>query len=248
MIEIPTNATTTTKQQPHTTPQHGHNMVGGEALEDGEIVGILKKLKDGMPADLADSLKADEEEGKTNHAPLVAAKENEIATLTATIEMNLWQGDLAVEVDSVKGDLAETEKSLEGDEASSEWEERQKSRVESPQLMRRFLWSCDSTGRRAHRRGCGWLATVQALAQVDVPTAPHYFVVRTKESNTCVQVFFPRESLDMYSKEKEKEKEKEKGRRKKEKEMEKEKEKGKAKDQCKSVTVVIRCGPNFRIR
>ena len=48
---------------------------GGHVPESGEIMGILKKLKDGMPADLADSLKADEEERKTLHAPLVAAKE-----------------------------------------------------------------------------------------------------------------------------------------------------------------------------
>ena len=63
-----------------------------------------------MPADLAESLKADEEDRKTDHAPLVAATENqEVATLTATIQTNLRQGNLAVEVDSMKGDLAETE-------------------------------------------------------------------------------------------------------------------------------------------
>ena len=99
-----------------------------------------------MPADLADSLKAD--------APLVAATENEeVATLTATIETNLWQGDLETGVGS-----------LSGDQASSEWEERQKSRVDelrsrsllrksSPQSVRRFLWPCDSTGGCAQRRG-----------------------------------------------------------------------------------------------
>ena len=90
-----------------------------------------EKSKDVMPADLADSLKADEEDRKTDHAPLVAATENqEVATLTATIETNLRQGDLGVEVDSMKGDLAETENSLAGDEASSEREERQKSRAD----------------------------------------------------------------------------------------------------------------------
>ena len=63
-----------------------------------------------MPADLADSLKADEEERKTDHAPLVAATEN------------LRHGDLGVEVDRVKGDLAETENSHAGDKSSSEWD------------------------------------------------------------------------------------------------------------------------------
>ena len=34
----------------------------------GETIGILKKLKDEMSADLANSQKADEEEQKTDHA------------------------------------------------------------------------------------------------------------------------------------------------------------------------------------
>ena len=90
--------------------------LGGHAPQSGEIIGLLK-LKDAMPADLADSPKADEEERKTAHAPLAAAKENEVATVTATIETNLRQGDLGGEVDSGNGYLAETENSLAGDEA-----------------------------------------------------------------------------------------------------------------------------------
>ena len=102
-----------------------------------------------MPADLAYHLKADEEERKTDNAPVVAATENEVVTVAATIETKLWHGDPGVAADSVKGDVAETENAVAGDEASSEWEERQKSRVESPQLMRRFFvavrqhgWMC----------------------------------------------------------------------------------------------------------
>ena len=69
--------------------------LGGHALESGEIIGTLKMLKDGMPEDLADSLKSDAGDRKTDHAPLVTVTENEeIATLTATIETNLRQGDL----------------------------------------------------------------------------------------------------------------------------------------------------------
>ena len=52
--------------------------LGGHAPLCGQIIGILK-LKDGMPTDLAGSLKADEEDRKTDHAPGVAVwKENDI--------------------------------------------------------------------------------------------------------------------------------------------------------------------------
>ena len=50
--------------------------LGGHAPESGEIIGVLQKLKDDMSTDLADSLKADEEDRKSDHATLVAAKEN----------------------------------------------------------------------------------------------------------------------------------------------------------------------------
>ena len=54
----------------------------------------LLKLNDDMPTDLANSLKANED------APLVSVTENEeVATLTATIETNLRQGDIATEVE-----------------------------------------------------------------------------------------------------------------------------------------------------
>ena len=129
-----------------------------------------------MSADLADSQKADEEDRKSDHATLVAAKEFEVTTLMATIETNLRQGDFGVEVDSMKGDLAETENSLAGDEASSQWEERQKSRADelrsrllqrrsSPQLMRRFCGRATArvrSLRRTHKfllQGCLDLCT-----------------------------------------------------------------------------------------
>ena len=63
--------------------------LGGHALESGEIIGILK-LKDDMSADLADFLNPDEEDRKIDHGTLVETKENEeVATLTATVETNL---------------------------------------------------------------------------------------------------------------------------------------------------------------
>ena len=68
----------------------------GHAPQSGEIIGVLK-LKDDMPADLADTLNADDEDHKTDRAPLVAVTENEeVSTLTATIETNLRQGGAVV--------------------------------------------------------------------------------------------------------------------------------------------------------
>ena len=120
---------------------------------------------------------ADEEDRKTDHAPLVTAKENEVVTMTATIETNLRQGDLETGADGMKGDLTETE--TESSEALSERAEELRSRSlmrrSSPQSMRRFLWPCDSMDGCAQRRGCTWLAKAQATARVDVPTAPRQY-------------------------------------------------------------------------
>ena len=116
---------------------------------------------------------------RENHAPLVGAQENKVATLVATIEMR--QGDLQTGADGT-GDLTETE--TESNEVLSKWEEeRQKSRANKlrsrsllrrspPQSMRRFLWPCDRTGGCAQRGGCGWLAKEQASERVVAPTAP----------------------------------------------------------------------------
>ena len=63
----------------------------GIRASGGEIMDLLK-LKDDVPADLANSLKADEDR-KSDHTTLVQVKENEgVATLTATIETN-FRGD-----------------------------------------------------------------------------------------------------------------------------------------------------------
>ena len=54
--------------------------LGGHAPQSGEIIEphpSPPKSKDDMPADLADTLKADEEDRKTDRAPLVAVTENE---------------------------------------------------------------------------------------------------------------------------------------------------------------------------
>ena len=106
-----------------------HCYFGGHAPQSGETIGLLKKLKDGMLADLADSQKAEEKDRKADHAPL-QVKENEVPTLTATFETNFQQmrppsGDIRVEVDGLTGDLTETENHFSGDRASSGWEEEQ---------------------------------------------------------------------------------------------------------------------------
>ena len=59
----------------------------------------------------------EEEDRKANQAGLIAAKEEEIATLTATIETKLTrQGDLAVQVESLKDDVGDTQRSLAADQ------------------------------------------------------------------------------------------------------------------------------------
>ena len=59
----------------------------------------------------------EEEDRKADHAGLVAAKEEEIATLKATIETKLTrQGDLAVEVESLKNEVVDTQRSLAADQ------------------------------------------------------------------------------------------------------------------------------------
>ena len=56
----------------------------------GEIIGILKMLKDEMSADLADSQKG-KDASKAKHAGLIVAKKHEIVTVT--LQTNLGQGE-----------------------------------------------------------------------------------------------------------------------------------------------------------
>ena len=78
----------------------------GTRTNGGEIM----ELKDDMLADLANSLKADEEDRRRDHAPLVAGTENEeVATLTVTIETNLRQRRQAYIAQSELGDKDDLE-------------------------------------------------------------------------------------------------------------------------------------------
>ena len=137
----------------------------GYAPKSGEIIGILKQLKDEMSENLAVAQKA-EEDRKANHVGLIAAKKKEIATLTSTIQTKLTrQGNLAVEVESLKNDVADTQRSLAADQElaaklagscgnqSSEWEERQKSRTEDDalELFKATAEPISDAGAQEHR-------------------------------------------------------------------------------------------------
>ena len=79
----------------------------------GEIIGIVKKIKDADPADFhhRDIVKQDivTVTIETNLRWSEAVVEEKVATLTATTERNLRQGDLETEVTGTKGDVTETE-------------------------------------------------------------------------------------------------------------------------------------------
>ena len=70
-------------------------------LQGASKEGTHGPSEDDMPADLANSLKADENR-KSDHTTLVQVKENEeVATLTATVETNLRHDDLETGVGSL---------------------------------------------------------------------------------------------------------------------------------------------------
>jgi len=82
----------------------------------GEILGILKTLKEEMEKDLADLI-AQEEEGISQFNGLIAAKQKEIAAATKAIEEKTARvGELSVELATTKNDLEDTEEQLAEDE------------------------------------------------------------------------------------------------------------------------------------
>merc|ERR1719261_1808605 len=112
------------------------------APASGEILGILKQMKDEMEKDLAEMIEA-EEAAKAGYEELMAAKEKEIASATKAFEEKLQrQGDLGVEIAQMKNDLSETQEALEEDkkfladlekncdQKKKEWAERKKTRSE----------------------------------------------------------------------------------------------------------------------
>merc|ERR1719265_291578 len=93
----------------------GHGQRGGYAPASGEIVGILKQMKDTMEKDLAELI-AQEDAAKQDFEGTVAAKEKQIAEATKAIEEKTKRvGEVAVEIVNLKEDLEDTQESLAED-------------------------------------------------------------------------------------------------------------------------------------
>merc|ERR1719217_1560031 len=85
------------------------------APASGEIVGILKQLKDEMEKDLAELI-AQEETAKKSYDELMAAKKAEVEALTKAIEEKLARvGELGVSIAQMKNDLEDTQETLAED-------------------------------------------------------------------------------------------------------------------------------------
>ena len=141
--------------------------LGGHAPQSGVIVGILQKLKDDMPADLADS-QADEEHRKTDREPFFTAKENEeVATVTATIETNLRQGHLTEDGDGEHRGVVRVGGGAPEEQGRRTWEQIVAKEVIST-VDDMVLSPCDSTDGCAQTRGCGWLAGADEDAVADL--------------------------------------------------------------------------------
>merc|ERR1719199_52737 len=81
----------------------------------GEIIGILKQLKDEMAKDKAETIAAEEAAIKA-YEELMAAKKKEIAALTKMIEDKLTRiAELQVEIATMKNDLTDSQEGLIAD-------------------------------------------------------------------------------------------------------------------------------------
>merc|ERR1719321_406178 len=107
-----------------------------------EIVGIMKQLGDEMEKDMGETYAA-EQKAIAEYEALIAAKKEEVATLTASIEEKLVRvGELGVKIATLKNDLEDTVEAKGEDEKmlkdlgktcaakTKEWEARCKSRSE----------------------------------------------------------------------------------------------------------------------
>jgi len=115
---------------------------GNAAPGTEEIVGIMKQLGDEMEKDMGETLAA-EKKAIEEYEALIAAKKEEVATLTAAIEEKLVRvGELGVKIATMKNDLEDTVEAKAADEKTlkdlgktcaaktKEWEARCKSRSE----------------------------------------------------------------------------------------------------------------------
>merc|ERR1719389_1462419 len=85
------------------------------APKSGEIVGILKTMKDEMEKDFSDA-SAEESQAKADFESLVTSKKKEIEALTKAIESKTMRvGELGVKVAEMENDLEDTKESLAED-------------------------------------------------------------------------------------------------------------------------------------
>mmetsp|Transcript_16559 Transcript_16559/g.36617 ORF Transcript_16559/g.36617 Transcript_16559/m.36617 type:complete len:671 (-) Transcript_16559:238-2250(-) len=87
----------------------------GYAPASGEVVGILKTMRDEMQKNL-DEITEQEETAKQSFSEMQVAKEKEIKAATRSIESKTEKaGELAVKITVTKNDLKETKQTLEDD-------------------------------------------------------------------------------------------------------------------------------------
>merc|ERR1719336_3843781 len=114
----------------------------GYAPQSGQIVGILKQMKETMEKTLADVIAAEEEAIK-NYDALMAAKKKEVDANTAALESKLERvGQTGLDIVEMKEDLDDTQKALAEDKKflaelekgcatkQGEWDERCKVRAD----------------------------------------------------------------------------------------------------------------------
>merc|ERR1719426_459737 len=120
----------------------GKNPFGDYGARSGEIVGILKAMKDEMDKDLGGAVSAEEEAVKASEA-MTAAKKSEIAAAGEAIESkSVRSGELAVEITTTADDIEDTTAEMSDTQAfianlasmcatkKKEWAERTKMRTE----------------------------------------------------------------------------------------------------------------------
>mmetsp|Transcript_62137 Transcript_62137/g.117786 ORF Transcript_62137/g.117786 Transcript_62137/m.117786 type:complete len:570 (-) Transcript_62137:34-1743(-) len=87
------------------------------APSSGEVIGLLKQMKETMEKDLA-TTESNEAESLASYEELIAAKKKEVAALTKQIETKSSRlAEVGVEIVNLQEDLEDTEASLEKDQA-----------------------------------------------------------------------------------------------------------------------------------
>merc|ERR1719353_2328048 len=120
----------------------GKNPFGAYSGQSGEIVGMLKAMKDEMAGDLKSTVAA-EEQAAAGFEELAAAKKQEIAAASEAIESKtVRSGELAVSVTTTADDIEDTTAEMKETQAflanlgaqcamkKKEWAERQSMRAE----------------------------------------------------------------------------------------------------------------------